>query len=643
MSADFSGKGEGAEKCTLLLLRSYNGHMNWKTWTWLLPFSGALIVYLISSGPTFYWLDSGEFVAAAWTLGIAHPPGHPLPALLSQLFCWLPLGNIAWRVTLACAIEAALATALIAWLSWQLIARLDRKALLPPRMSARLPDWALNSTIIGCALTASWSYAFWFQAIRAEVYSLNVLLLLGIVCCLLKWRSASDRRWLLVAALLVGLSLGNHHFLVFLALPGGLLYLWLNRREIHSWRLGLTILLCAALGLAVLMYLPLRGGRAEIVNWGVPTTPSRFWWVVSARAFFSSVDRAAMQSLAERISGAWFALSSGLGPVTALIAGAGLYLLIRQRETRREAVMLILIIVGNLVSPLLIGFDPYNPDAHGYLAVSLAFLAPGLAVMLIVLGELLVNVGRGVSQAVPLLLCGVSLALAAGQLWRNFSTCDLHEHWAAEENARALLDVPLKTTLLPSHYSSIFGLWALRATSDLRPDVTLLEHRFAVHPGFAKWIAISRPAFAPLAQQWSLREATFAKELWQLSLSHPIYLEYYPELDDFLANNLSAAGLLGSFGKKSASVDNDWRLAQHLARIKQWEAALAPQAGAAAPTERSELETQRAYIHTHYRLADWACRQKEPYLARFHYQAARRLAPASRLLEQLAKSCHLEL
>ncbi len=60
-----------------------------------------LTIYMVLAGPTFYWLDSSEFSAAAWGLGIAHPPGHPLPSLLGRLLCLLPLGTIYFRVVLA--------------------------------------------------------------------------------------------------------------------------------------------------------------------------------------------------------------------------------------------------------------------------------------------------------------------------------------------------------------------------------------------------------------------------------------------------------------------------------------------------------------------------------------------------------------
>ncbi|MGZ3442447.1 MAG: protein O-mannosyl-transferase family, partial [Polyangia bacterium] len=58
-----------------------------------------------------YWLDSSELAAAAWGLGVAHPPGHPLPSLLGRACTLVPLGSIAFRVGLASALAGAAAAA----------------------------------------------------------------------------------------------------------------------------------------------------------------------------------------------------------------------------------------------------------------------------------------------------------------------------------------------------------------------------------------------------------------------------------------------------------------------------------------------------------------------------------------------------
>src|SRR5947207_14559492 len=70
---------------------------------------GCLTVYVAGVAPGMYWLDSSEFAAASFELGVAHPPGHPLALLLGKACALVPLGSVAFRVGLASALAAAVA------------------------------------------------------------------------------------------------------------------------------------------------------------------------------------------------------------------------------------------------------------------------------------------------------------------------------------------------------------------------------------------------------------------------------------------------------------------------------------------------------------------------------------------------------
>src|SRR5262249_50248410 len=55
----------------------------------------ALAVYLLTASPGLATGDSGELIAAAWTLGVAHPPGYPLYTALGFLITHLSFGDAA--------------------------------------------------------------------------------------------------------------------------------------------------------------------------------------------------------------------------------------------------------------------------------------------------------------------------------------------------------------------------------------------------------------------------------------------------------------------------------------------------------------------------------------------------------------------
>jgi len=47
---------------------------------------GALILYILTARPHDAVLDTSEYIAAAYTLGIPHPPGNPLFTLVAHVW-----------------------------------------------------------------------------------------------------------------------------------------------------------------------------------------------------------------------------------------------------------------------------------------------------------------------------------------------------------------------------------------------------------------------------------------------------------------------------------------------------------------------------------------------------------------------------
>ena len=79
----------------------------------LLPiilFALTVSVYLWTACPTLFIGDDGEIVSAAYTLGIAHPPGYPVFTMLGKIFSFIPVSNVAFRVNLLAVYFGALSS-----------------------------------------------------------------------------------------------------------------------------------------------------------------------------------------------------------------------------------------------------------------------------------------------------------------------------------------------------------------------------------------------------------------------------------------------------------------------------------------------------------------------------------------------------
>ncbi len=205
----------------------------------ILVFAVTFIIYAITAFPTVQTEDSGELIAAAVKLDIAHPSGYPLHTLLGKLFSILiPFSNPGWRLNIMSGFFAA-ATATMLFL---LLKRITKNDLV--------------------SMAGSFFFAFtdffWSQSNRTEVYSLNMFFLILLIYLLYRWHESQENLWLYLSAFSFGLSLTNHHLMV-LAGPAIIIFVILRKwRVILDYKLVIFCILLFTLGLSVYAYLPLR-------------------------------------------------------------------------------------------------------------------------------------------------------------------------------------------------------------------------------------------------------------------------------------------------------------------------------------------------------------------------------------------------
>ncbi len=171
-----------------------------------------LLGYMLTIAPDVTLEDSGELAVGSMYAGVPHPPGYPVWTLYTWLFTKiLPFSNMAWRVAVASAFAGAMACGLIA-----LVVSRGSSMMVESIAALKGIERRTESTIcfvsgIVAAMLMGFNGYMWSQSVIAEVYSLSVLSLMGVICCLLRWVYAPHQmRFVYWAFLLFGVCLTNH-------------------------------------------------------------------------------------------------------------------------------------------------------------------------------------------------------------------------------------------------------------------------------------------------------------------------------------------------------------------------------------------------------------------------------------------------
>jgi hypothetical protein len=523
--------------------------------------------YVAAAAGEPQWLDASELAAAAWGLGVAHPPGHPLALLLGRAASMVPLGSIALRVSLASALVGSLAAVVAA----QLAADVARRV-----RGSRVEDALDRGLGLAAALLWAGSYAAAFQAVRPEVYALSSLCVLGCALALVRFDERRTARDLGLAGLWAGLAAGNHPLLALAVIAPGALVAFSIVVGAKRWRALAWGVAATGVALAVLGYLPIRAAHRPLVDWGAATTAGRLWWTLSAQAWNKAVSRGGVGDLAE--VGA--ALAGELALVGALLAIVGGYLLLRARETRRIGALLLAALLFDAGAPALVGFDVANPDAYGYLSTAVALGAVVAVAPLALVGARLARRGKRGVVAVAL-AAAVAASLVASPRWTLAGERALRPtltRWLDGAGPRALV--------VTSYFQTIFGLWALEALEGARPDLDVVHRHFLAYPGYRDDVVARRPELAPLFGARDVDAAAL------LASGRRIFVEHDLDLPPALVAHASVPALLeGAMAPRSTEG----------ARYFGWQAFVDAHRACALP-DRAELA--RALAVARARLGD---------------------------------------
>ncbi|HMI55603.1 MAG TPA: DUF2723 domain-containing protein, partial [Gemmatimonadaceae bacterium] len=204
-------------------------------------------------------------IAAAYTLGLPHPPGNPFFVLLGRFFAVLPIApNVAMRINILAALCSAGAAGM-----WFLVTERVLAGWLPER-------WQRLVGASVAALIGATAFTVWSQSVVNEkVYTVSLLGLALVSWLAVRWCDEPDDpradRLLVMIAYLSGLGYANH-MAGFLALPAVAAAVAIRRpATLLRWKLLLAVAAALLLGMTPFLTQPLRAGRFPAINEGEPT------------------------------------------------------------------------------------------------------------------------------------------------------------------------------------------------------------------------------------------------------------------------------------------------------------------------------------------------------------------------------------
>jgi hypothetical protein len=224
-----------------------------------------LALYLVTLAPSTAMWDTSEYIAAAYTFGIPHPPGNPFFVILGRFVSVLPIApSVAMRVNLLAAISSAVAATM-----WFLITERVLVSWLRERWQ-RILGGSL-ATIIGATAFTVWSQS----VVNEKVYTVSLAGVAIIAWLTVKWCDDPDGpkadKILVLIAYLLGLGYANH-MAGFIAAPAVAIAVLVSRpRTLLRWKLLLTCVGVLLLGMTPFATQPIRAAYFPAINEGEPT------------------------------------------------------------------------------------------------------------------------------------------------------------------------------------------------------------------------------------------------------------------------------------------------------------------------------------------------------------------------------------
>jgi hypothetical protein len=523
----------------------------------LLIFVFSLLVYVATLAPSVFWWDSGEFIANVSSLGIPHRPGFPLYILLAKVFTLFSTQNLSWWTNLFSAVCAAISLALV----YRIFMRISIE-----RFSSKRHKVLAGLVGLGVVLLFGFNYSFWIQAVRAEVYSLAVLLFSLLFWLAVKTETSPSwpRKTQLLLFLVAGLSLSNHPAIALSTLPA-LLFLLLTKSG-QAWKPKtlLASILLFLFGVSVYLYLPLRSANQPALNWLNPAD-----WQTYLRTILASGTAGPLQQFDRHLLLNLFGICKiffqQLGIFPLLLAGVGFWSLGPRRRRWLWFAMLLTLFNWLVLGLLTEEFIPNNPDLHGYLLPSLLIwsLSFGWGSLYLLNRTYLFFSQSMFTRPLKIIVTSTGvlflLFISAIPGYQSRVLCDLSSNPLPEQYGRqAVTDLEYGSLVVIDNPNLDFLLRGLQYGEGFRKDLIVVDRTLLPAEWYCQQLKHDYPnLFTHIPSQLTGEKLALNLATSHLNRGKAVYWEF-AERDTALVKYLVPVGYLSQIVKQPQQFDSLW-------------------------------------------------------------------------------------
>ncbi len=486
----------------------------------LFIFFVTMLVYLMTIAPTLSFFDSGEMIAGAYTLGVAHPPGYPVYVTIGKLFTFLPFGNVAFRVNLMSSFFASMTSVMIYYITRAMLDdKDDERFALFKRL--RFSDIAG----ILAALAFAFSYNLWAWSVVSKFYTMNAFVVACILMLLIRWRRARMEEgdkdgshslaYLYTISFVFGIAAVVHisqfvlipvYILYILIVDGSVFYDFkdllkpgasksplalLQRLHIKTI---LIMLFFLALGHSIYLHVPLRASRHPLINWGMGTDWKQFKWIYNREGYPTVGGERSWKLF-------WDQMKSFNLVREFTWAGIPLILIGLWGHFKKDWRIFTILVFGSvfLIAGIIIGGNPPEEDIF----LLQQFYIPVYIFLCVVMGGaiymfLKIRPKNLILSAMILLLV---ILYPASELKAHYWENDRSDNFIAYDMGNAELNfAPQFSVLFTWGDSGAFPMWYLQDVERKRPDVLLVHTPHLPLRWFLESISREAPTLGDISQ-----------------------------------------------------------------------------------------------------------------------------------------------